>query len=413
MVEDTKTEYKSDFSDGITKTVVAFSNTDGGTIFVGVDDQGKTIGLADADKTALRCVQSIRDDVRPDVSATTDVDTIRKDDMDIVRISVSEGSEKPYYLRAKGLRSEGVYVRRGPSSVTSTEQQFNKMIRWTRSVSHESLLSMNQSLTFTYAENVFAKAGLHFDDIHKNILGIKTDSGYTNLGFLISDQCDYQIKAAVFSDERKMGFIDRLEITGSLLKQFDDVMSFIRKHSTVSSEIVGIRRIDHPEFPEEAVREIVLNAIMHRDYNSVGNTLVSICSDSLEIASPGSLVEDISETDLMKGASYPRNRKLSELFYRLGLVEAYGTGIPRVLGVYSNSAKKPRFDIGGSIFRVTLYSMNDDGSFDIEEKRFTRGDIEKKYCISKSKATMMINQMISEGKVIKKGVGKSTYYLFV
>ena len=84
------------------------------------------------------------------------------------------------------------------------------------------------------------------------------------------------------------------------------------------------------------MREIVLNAIMHRDYNSVGNTLVSICSDSLEIASPGSLVEDISETDLMKGASYPRNRKLSELFYRLGLVEAYGTGIPRVLGVYSN-----------------------------------------------------------------------------
>lgn len=413
MAEDTRTEYKSDYSDGVAKTVVAFSNTDGGTIFVGLDDQGRTIGLVDADKTALRCVQSIRDDVRPDVSATTSVDTIRKDDKDIVRISVSEGSEKPYYLRAKGLRSEGVYVRRGPSSVPSTEQQFNKMIRWTRSVNYEGLQSLNQSLTFVYAENVFAKAGLHFDDVHKSILGIKTDSGYTNLGFLISDQCDYQIKAAVFNDEKKTGFVDRLEITGSLLKQFDDVMSFIRKHSMMSSEIVGVRRIDRSEFPEEAVREIVLNAIVHRDYNSLGNTLVSMYGDSLEIASPGSLVEDISEIDLMRGASFPRNRKLSELFYRLGLVEAYGTGIPRVIGAYSNSAKKPRFEIGGSIFRVTLYSMNDNGSFNIEERKFTRSDIEQKYGVSKSKATMIINQMISEGKIVKKGIGKSTFYLFV
>ena len=129
--------------------------------------------------------------------------------------------------------------------------------------------------------------------------------------------------------------------------------------------------------------------------------------------SPGSMVEDVSKEDLVRGVSFPRNRKLCELFYRLGLVEAYGTGIPRVFGAYGCSAKKPNLIIDSSVFRVTLYSMNDNGSFDIGERRFTRSDIENKYNVSKSKATMMINKLLSEGKIVKKGVGKSTFYMFV
>ena len=413
MVENGVVEYKSEYTETIAKSVVAFSNSGEGTILVGVDDLGNTIGLDNVDDTALKCVQLIRDQVRPDVSSTTNIDIIKRDSKDIVKITIFEGTDKPYFLRAKGLRAEGVYVRRGPSSVQVTEQQFNRMIRNARSIAYEDILSKNQSLTFSYAENVFKKTGLSLDDVHKNILGLKTDSGYSNLGFLISDQCDFQIKAAVFTDEKRTGFIDRLEISGSLLKQFDDVMSFIRKHNTVSSEIVGIRRIDCYQFPEEAIRETVLNAITHRDYNSVGNTLVSIYGDSIEIVSPGSMVEDISKEDLVRGVSFPRNRKLCELFYRLGLVEAYGTGIPRVFGAYGCSAKKPNLIIDSSVFRVTLYSMNDNGSFDIGERRFTRSDIENKYNVSKSKATMMINKLLSEGKIVKKGVGKSTFYMFV
>lgn len=413
MVETGVAEYKSEYTDTIAKSVVAFSNSGEGTILIGVNDLGNTVGLDDVDGTALRCVQLIRDQVRPDVSSTTSIDIVRRDSKDIVKITVFEGIDKPYFLRSKGLRAEGVYVRRGPSSVQVTEQQFNRMIRNARSIAYEDVLSREQSLTFAYAENVFKRSGLSLDDVHKNILGLKTDSGYTNLGFLISDQCDFQIKAAVFTDEKRIGFIDRLEISGSLLKQFDDVMSFIRKHNTVSSEIVGIHRIDSYQFPEEAIRETVLNAIIHRDYNSLGNTLVSIYGDSIEMVSPGSVVEDISQDDLVRGVSFPRNRKLCELFYRLGLVEAYGTGIPRVFGAYGGSAKKPVFVIDGSVFRVTLYSMSDNGSFDISERKFTRSDIESKYNVSKSKATMMINKLISEGKIVKKGVGKSTFYMFV
>ena len=413
MTENEGTEYKSEYSDSIPKTVVAFSNTSGGKISIGVDDSGNVIGLKDADEVARRCVQMLRDEIRPDVTSITSADVKTVGDKRIVEISVSEGPDKPYYLRNKGLRAESVYLRRGPSSVQSTESQFNAMVRSVKSKTYELTISLDQDLTFTYARNMFNSAGLPFDDVHMNILGIKTAAGYTNLGFLISDQCNFQIKAAVFTDKGRSAFRDRIEISGSLLKQFDDTMSFIRRHITVSSTINGLYRKDVADYPEEAVREIVLNAIIHRDYNSIGNTLVSMYDDSLEISSPGSMVEDIPESDLIKGASFPRNRCLSEIFYRLGLVEAYGTGIPRVMKIYGGSDKMPEFDISRSIFRVTLFSMSKRANIWEGEGTFTRKDIEVKEKVSKSKATQMLNQMIERGIILRQGNGKSARYKWV
>lgn len=410
MTEDERTEYKLEYSETIPKTVIAFSNTSGGKVSIGVDDSGNIIGLNDADGIARRCVQMLRDEIRPDVSSTTRTDVMSVNDKKIVEITVMEGSEKPYYLRSKGLRAEGVYLRRGPSSIQATESQFNGMIRSVKSKTYETTISLNQNLSFAYAESVFNRAGLPFDDVHKNILGIKTAVGYTNLGFLISDQCDFQIKAAAFTDKGRTGFKDRMEISGSLLRQFDEAMSFIRRHTTVSSTIDGIYRKDRTDYPEEAVREILLNAIIHRDYNSIGNTLISMYDDSLEISSPGSIVEDIPQSDLMKGVSFPRNRFLSEIFYRLGLVEAYGTGIPRVMKVYESQGKSPEFDISRSMFRVTLFAIADKTDVFKGEGTFTRNDLEIKEKVSKSKATQIINEMIGKGLIVRQGNGKNSRY---
>ena len=414
MVEDSRTEYKSGFTDSIAKAVVAFSNSGGGSVFLGIDDSGNVVGLDNADEIARRCVQMIHDDVRPDVTNTSMVDVIRLEGKNLVSIMVADGPRKPYYLRSKGFRAEGVYLRQGPASVPVTEEQFNTMVRNVRSQTFESVNSLIQNLTFTYADNVFQKAGLPFDDVHKKQLGLMDAAGFTNLGYLLSDQCEFEIKAAAFNDDGRSGFTDRQEIRGSLLKQFDDAYSFIRRHMTVSSEIVGIRRVDHEEYPEQAVREILLNGIIHRDYNSVGNTLISVYEDRLEIASPGTLVEDIPESDLMKGASFPRNRRLSEIFYRLGLVEAYGTGIPRVMRLYASSERKPVFDISRSMFRVTLFSCGttDFDSLD-EDDLFTRVDFEKRYNVSKSTATSIINQMMADNKIVRLGSGKNTVYRYV
>ena len=197
-----------------------------------------------------------------------------------------------------------------------------------------------------------------------------------------------------------------MEITGSVLKQYDDAMSFIRRNSRLSSVISGTERRDSMDYPTEAVREIVLNAIIHRDYRSLGSTLISVYDDCMEIASPGSLLEDIPESDLLKGASFPRNRLLAGIFYRLGMVEAYGTGIPRVMGIYENSTKKPKLVISSAMFRVTLPKNDHFGN----EEWLTRGDIEKELGVGKSTAVNIINEMISKGQLIREGSGRNTRY---
>ena len=411
MSEDGKTEYKSKYSEGIPKSIIAFSNSEGGNILVGVDDNGNTVGLDDPDATARKCVQILRDQIRPDVSSTTSVDVIKIDGKDIVNITVQEGPYKPYYLREKGLRAEGVYIRRGPSSIQVTETQFNDMIRKVKSKSYESIRSLRQDLSFTYAESIFNDSGIAFDDTHKHMLGIKDSEGYTNLGFLLSDQCDFQIKAAVLTDKDRTGFKDRMEITGSVLKQYMDVMAFIRRNCRMSSVISGTDRVDSMDYPIEAVREIVLNAIIHRDYGSSGSTLVSLYDDYMEIASPGTLLEDVPESDLLRGASFPRNRLLAAVFYRLGYVEAYGTGIPRVMGIYKNNSRKPELDISRSMFRVIIYPMDVDD--DSKSGWFTRQELERKLGVSKSKATMIINERLEKGELIREGVGKSTRYKMI
>lgn len=292
------------------------------------------------------------------------------------------------------------------------ETQFNATSQSIRSIHYESTKSLNQNLTFNYTKNYFIRSGLAFDEVHMNIMRLKNGNEYTNLAYLLSDQCDFQIKAAVFTDKGRSGFVDRLEISGSLLKQFDDAMDFIRRHDVTSSEIIGTKRTDRTGYPPEAAREIVLNALIHRDYNSVGNTLISIYDDSMEIVSPGKPVEYVTQQDLIKGVSFPRNKRLSEVFYRLGLVEAYGTGIPRVFEIYRESPKMPSIEISESVFRVTLF-RNISENKSAEKDSFTRAEFEDIKCISKSKATMELNRLISEGKIVREGIGKSTVYHWV
>ncbi len=257
------------------------------------------------------------------------------------------------------------------------------MIRSPRSTAYESLPSLEQDLAF--------------DDVHKSILGLMADSEYTNLGYLLSDQCDYQIKAASFSEGRGSAFLDRQEISGSLLRQFEESMHFISRNMTVSSRIDGVYRKDSCDHPEEAVRETVHDAIVHRDYSSSGTTLISFFDDSIEVVSTEALIEDLTISNLEKRVSFSRNKRLSELFYRLGLVEAYGTDIPRIMRPYEKASKKPVFEASNSTFRVTLFKLSDDPLVGHgKSSSFTRAEYEKKTGLSRSKAIVELNRLVSE-----------------
>ena len=166
-------------------------------------------------------------------------------------------------------------------------------------------------------------------------LGIMNHDGiYTNLGLLLSDQCVHTIKAAVFEGTIQNEFKDRREFSGSLFCQMNEAYDYIdfrnQNHSTFSK----LRRIDRRDYPEEAVREALLNLLVHREYSFRASSFISIYADRIEFTSIGGLISGMTLQDVMMGISVCRNAKLANVFYRLELIEAYGTGIRKIIEAY-------------------------------------------------------------------------------
>lgn len=419
MIEDEHTEFKSQFTPKLIKSIVAFLNTDGGTMYLGIDDSGNIIGLSDQDGQANSVVSCIADNVRPDPMMFVSVDSILMDSSPVVRIDVAEGCDKPYYWKEKGLREGGVFIRRGPRSIPASDPLIVRMMRESQSVPYESMPSLKQDLTFDYASDVFEHAGLKFDRPQMQSLGMMDGEMYTNLAFMLSDQFTQGIKMAVFEDEFKSGFLDRDETSGSLLRQYDEAYAFVDRHNNRRSVIDGKYRRDIRDYPAEAVREAITNAIVHRDYSISGSTLVSMFGDRMAVSSIGGVVKGLGLDDIMMGISSRRNEKLASVMYRLRYMEAYGTGIPRVMGLYRDSIEKPSIETSTNVFRLTLPKMSTDGvdpdvariaSSYGKGETFTRADIEGRFGVARSHAYGIVKDALDRGIIEQVGSGRGTEY---
>ena len=415
MLEDGSTECKREFTEKIVKSLVAFSNTSGGRIVLGIDDDGRTVGLADPYDTAKRCVAAVADKVRPDITMTARVTVDENGGKPLVIIDVREGDKKPYYVREKGLRAEGVYIREGSSSVPVTEERFQQMVMNARSVSFESQISFVQNLTFDYLRGKFEERMLTLTDENMESLRIREGGEYTQLGYILSDQYDQPLKIAAFSDGYRTEFIDRKEFTGCILKQMDEALSFISRFNRTSSVIRGTYREDRKQFSEVSIREAVANAFIHRDYSLDDSILVSVYPTRIDITSPGGLRRPYTLEELKRGVSSLRNRNLAAIFYRLRLIEAYGTGIPRIYGSYDGQAVQPAIETGGSSFTITLPAENLNGDADVMaflegRGEFTREEMERELGLNKSGAVSMLNGLIRDGVVVRIGQGRSVRY---
>lgn len=415
MLENTDTEFKGDYTATIVKSLVAFSNSFGGKIIIGINDRGKIIGLKDPDDTAKRCYSAITDKVRPDITMNTDIRIEEKDGKALVIIEVNEGDKKPYYIREKGLRAEGVYVREGAVSAPVTEERFQQMIANVRSEAYEKHVSIKQDLTFAYLESKFKEIPMTLTEENMEMLHISERGKYTQLGFILSDQYDQTLKIAVFDNEYKSSFIDRAEFGGSILKQMDDTLSFISRYNRNSSIITGVYRVDIRDYSEISIREALANAFVHRDYAMDDSILISIYPTKLTIVSPGGLRRPYTLEELENGVSSLRNKNLAAVMYRLRIIEAYGTGIPRIFGAYTDLPFKPSITTGGSTFTITLPAERDDGTVTImnflkDRAVFTRAELEENLGLNKSEAVAKINMLLENGSIIKMGNGRSVKY---
>ena len=325
-------EFKSQFTEEIYKEVIAFANTDGGVVYVGIDNDGNAVGLTDVDKEYTRITNGIRDVIMPDVTMFV---RFTVQDNKVVRITVSEGTNKPYYLKGKGLK---------PSDGDTFEEN----------------RSLKQELTFEAAQRAFNLYGVEFNPGKYRSLGItqKKDGIYTNLALILSDQCAHTTKIAVFSDEACTVFRDSKEFGGSVFKQFENTVNYLALCNKTSSVIKGVVRTDKQDYPEEAIREALLNAIVHRDYSFSGSIIINVTDHKMEFISLGGLLAGLSPDDIRSGISQPRNKNLAEVFHRLRLIESYGTGIRRIFNLYADCSEQPQIEVTSNTFKIVLPNMN-------------------------------------------------------
>ena len=348
-------EFKSCITGDLYKEVIAFANTNGGVIYVGIDDEGNVVGLDNVDEEYTRITNGIRDAIMPDVTMFVRF-TLQENK--VVRIAVSEGSNKPYYLKAKGLKTSGVYVRQGSSSVPASPDQIRRMIRDSDGDVFEEMRSMNQDLAFDSAEKTFAKYGVAFGLDKYRTLGIVRNGLYTNLGLILSDQCLHTVKVAVFGDDAKTIFKDNKEFGGSVFEQLEGAFDYLMLCNRTVSEIKGLERVEKQDYPEAALREALLNAIVHKDYSFSGSIIVNVSEKEIEFISLGGLLPELSPDDIRSGISQPRNKALAEVFHRLRLIESYGTGIRRIFGLYAECPLQPHIEVTPNTFKIVLPNMN-------------------------------------------------------
>ncbi len=215
FTESDTVELKSQLISDICKEIIAFANSRGGTLYVGVEDSGNVIGVTDADQSTLQLSNMIRDSIKPDVTMFVRYETLCVEGKNIIAVTVQKGTDRPYYLGSKGLKPSGVYVRNGTSTAPATDTAIRRMIKETDGDSFETMRSLEQQLTFKAAEEQFKKRNVPFDAAKMQTLGMVSQDGiYSNVALLLSDQCSHTIKAAAFSGTDKTTFQDRREFGG-------------------------------------------------------------------------------------------------------------------------------------------------------------------------------------------------------
>lgn len=350
-------EFKLQFTDEIYKEVIAFANTDGGVIYIGIDNAGNAVGIDNVDENYTRITNGIRDAIMPDVTMFVKY-TIQENR--VVRITVGEGSYNPYYLKSKGLKPSGVFVRQGTSSVPASPEQIRAMIKESDGDTFESMRSMEQELSFKSAKEAFKRYNIEFSKAKYRTLGITVqgDELYSNLALIISDQCAHTTKVAVFADEENTKFRDSKEFGGSIFEQLDNTYAYLALCNKKLSTFKGLERIEKVDYPEEALREALLNALVHRDYSFSGSIIINVNDKEMEFISIGGLLPGLSPDDIRSGISQPRNKNLADVFHRLHLIESYGTGIRKIYNLYANCPEQPRIEVTSNTFKIILPNMN-------------------------------------------------------
>ena len=413
MKETRHLEFKSDISNTFLKTVSAFANYDGGQILFGVGDTGERIGLKDPAETCLAIENKINDSIRPQPQYELSVNEKDK----TVTLTVEAGPAKPYTYKSKAYR------RNDTATIEVDELEFSRLILQGRNINYEELPADTQELSFLELERR-AKQEIGIKSLNKDILKTLNlyhdGEGYNHAAELLADQNHFPgIDIARFGEDISIILKRAVLEKESILSELEKAVEIYRDYYQYE-EIRGMDRVKVEKIPEEAFRETIANALIHRTWDVNAQIRVLMFEDRIEVSSPGGLPAGLSEEEYLKGnISMLRNPILSNVFYRLHIVEIHGTGIIRIKEAYKESQKKPVFDVFENSIRVTLpvissINLNADEAvvYAVLRKNYPKSisEIMEEVPFGKSKTAALLKRMVENHYVTIVGSGRGTKY---
>ena len=363
MYETNRVEYKRELNDRLERAVVSFLNyPGGGEIIIGVDDNGNAIGVPDLDAAQLKIIDRIRNNIKPQTLGLFDVVFSEIEGKKIIRIIVSCGQQRPYYIRKFGMSEQGCFIRVGASSQPMNEQMIEELLSKRQQINLQTMISPRQNLTFKQLCIYYEEKNLEPTEQFIESLDLRQSSGEFNYAaYLLADDNGVSVKVAVYAGTDKVDLIETREYGNKcLITATVRILDRLDSENRTFAKVTSKNRLEKERVNTIALREAVINAIVHNDYTK-GVPLVELFSDRITITSCGGLVEGLSENDFFKCRSMPRNRELMRVFRDMELVEQIGSGMSRILKVYDQSIFEltPSFTIVTFPFEVSFISSDD------------------------------------------------------
>jgi predicted HTH transcriptional regulator len=353
-LESNRIEYKRELDKGdkLEKAVVSFLNYNGGgEIFVGVADDGTAYGVSDADGYQRKIADRLANNIRPKILGLFDVIAEKMDGKTIIRIVVSSGMQKPYYIRKRGMTEAGCFIRVGASAQPMTETMIERLLAHRQTNTLSTMAVPRQNLTFEQLHIYYSEHGLALNEQFADNLDLRnSDGAYNFLAYLLADSNGASLKVAKYAGTDKIDLIENEEYGyRCLVTAIYRVLDKLEVENKTFAKITSRNRLERKLINAVALREAFINAVVHNDY-SLGWPVVEFFSDQVTITSTGGLVEGLSEDDFFNGRSMLRNRELMRVFKDVELVEGLGSGMRRILNAYDRSV----FEITPSFIVVTF-----------------------------------------------------------
>ena len=414
MKENKSLELKASITNTFLKTVSAYSNFGDGEILFGVNDDGTICGIENAEQVCLDIENKINDSISPKPDFELRIDESKK----IIRLFVREGEYKPYLYKGKAYR------RSDSATIEVDQAELKNHILEGSNLSFEEIVCEEKELSFKeLSSKLMEKLDLSAvsEDVLRTLGFYSKDKKYNNAAALFADVNNfYGIDMVRFGNSINE-IRDREIITGSsILKQYDAAVSMIKRYYQYE-EIAGIERKVIELIPENAYREAIANALIHRDWSINAHIRIAMFPDRIEIKSPGSLPRGLTAEEYENGEiSCLRNPILGNVFFRLKYIEMFGTGITRIKYAYENARIKPKFTITDHVIGIILPVISNDYNVTIDENKvicalenglhLSSSEIAKTVGFTKTKTLRLIDALKEKGYVKVNGSGRGTKY---